>query len=82
VALLVTGPLIFWLKYGNAAPNVWFWVKMVLVLVLLGVVIFAGINGARAEKGDRDAAARGPVIGMAGMVTYLAVIAAAVAAFD
>jgi hypothetical protein len=82
VALLITGPLMFWLKYGGAAPNVWFWVKMVLVVVLLGVVIYAGINGARAEKGDREAAARGPVIGMAGMAAYLAIMAAAVAAFS
>jgi hypothetical protein len=29
--LIITGPLIFWLKYGFTVPNAWFWVKMVLV---------------------------------------------------
>ena len=79
--LIVTGPLLFWLKYGFTVPNVWFWVKMVLVVVLLGVVIFAGINGARAEKGDREAAGRAPMIGMTGIVVFLAVIAAAILSF-
>ena len=79
--LIITGPLIFWLKYGFIAPNVWFWVKMVLVVILLGVVIFAVINGARAQNGGREAAGRAPMIGMTGMVAYLAVIAAAVLSF-
>ena len=35
----------------------------------------------KAEKGDRDAAMRAPVIGVSGMVVYLAVIAAAVLSF-
>ena len=79
--LIVTGPLMFWLKYGFAVPNVWFWVKMVLVVILLGIIIFAGINAARAQKGDREAAARSRPIGMSAMAIYLAVIAAAVLSF-
>lgn len=80
--LLITGPLMLWLKYGWAAPNqTWFWIKMALVVVLLGVVIYAGINAARAEKGDRDAAMRAPTIGIAAIIVYLAVIFAAVFSF-
>lgn len=80
--LIVTGPLLYWLKFNGAAPNVWFTVKLVLVAILIGVVIYAGINGKRAQAGDMAAAQRAPAIGIASMVLYLAVIATAVAAFD
>jgi uncharacterized membrane protein len=79
--LIITGPLMLWLKYGWAAPNVWFWVKMILVLALIVLVIYAGINAKRAQTGDMAAAKRAPVIGMTGVVLYLLVIGAAVAAF-
>ena len=81
--LIVTGPLLVWLKYGGTAGfTFWFWVKMVLVVILFGIVIFAGINGKRAQGGDMAAAKRSPQIGMAGMITFLLVVAAAVLAFD
>ena len=36
-SLIVTGPLMFWLKSGaGGVPACWFWAKMVLVLLLLG----------------------------------------------
>jgi uncharacterized membrane protein len=80
---IITGPLLVWLKYGGTSGfNVWFWVKMVLVVILLGIVIFAGINGKRAQGGDMEAAKRSPQIGMASIVTFLLVVAAAVLAFD
>lgn len=81
--LLVTGPLLVWLKYGGFGGfNTWFWVKMVLVLILLGLVIFSGINAERASKGDVAAAKRGPQLGMVLMVTLLAIILTAVFAFE
>jgi protoporphyrinogen IX oxidase len=81
--LIVTGPLMVWLKYGGTAGfTYWFWVKMALVVILLGLIIFAGINTKRGEGGDVDAAKRGPVIGMAAMLTFLLVVASAVLAFD
>ena len=81
--LIVTGPLLVWLKYGGTGGfTFWFWVKMVLVLILLGLIIFAGTNGRRAQGGDVAAAKRAPMIGMASMLTFLLVVAAAVLAFD
>jgi hypothetical protein len=81
--LIVTGPLLVWLKYGGTAGfTYWFWVKMALIVILLGIIIYSGINGKRAQGGDVSAAKRAPQIGMAGMVTFLLVIAAAVLAFD
>ena len=81
--LIITGPLLVWLKYGGTSGfTFWFWIKMVLVVILLGLIIFAGINTKRGEGGDVEAAKRGPVIGMAAMVTFLLVVAAAVLAFE
>ena len=81
--LIVTGPLLFWLKYSFTAPSMtWFGIKMALVVLLLVLVIYAGINTNRAEKGDRDAAKRSPTIGMAAMLTFVAIILTAVFAFE
>ena len=80
--LIITGPLMVWLKFGGFAGfSSWFWVKMVLVVILLGIVIFAGINGTRAENGDREAAGRAPLVGMAAMVVFVLVIGSAVMTF-
>ena len=36
--LVITGPLLVWLKYnGTSGFTFWFWVKMVLVVILLGL---------------------------------------------
>jgi len=81
--LIVTGPLILWLKYGGAAAlSAWFSVKMVLVVVLLVSVIFAGINGKRAERGDTVALQRAPMIGMFTSAVFVLVLLSAVFAFN
>lgn len=80
--LVITGPLLIWLKFGGFADlNAWIWVKLVLVVVLLGVVIYGGINSKKAEKGDREAAMRAPKIGMAGMALFVLIIGSAVLTF-
>ncbi len=80
--LIITGPILFWLKWNfSATSQMWFGIKMLVVLVLLGIVIFAGINGKKAMSGDSAAAARAPQIGMASMVAFLLVILSAVFAF-
>lgn len=80
--LIITGPLLVWLKFGGVGGfNTWFWVKMVLVVLLLGVVIYAGINGKKAEAGDRAAAMRAPKIGMTATALYVLVIGSAVLTF-
>lgn len=81
-ALIVTGPLIVWLKYGDAGFNVWFWVKMVLVVALLAGVIYAGINLKRSMSGDQAAGRRGPQLGMINTVLFLATVATAILAFN
>ncbi|MEO8756436.1 MAG: hypothetical protein ABI398_01610 [Devosia sp.] len=81
--LVVTGPMLFWLKWNATTPAMgWFAAKMVFVLLLLGVVIYAGINGKRAQGGDMAAGKRQPMIGMAALVLFLGVLLCAVFAFN
>ena len=80
--LIITGPLMVWLKFGGTGFNAWFWAKMVLVLLLLITVIYAGINGKAAEGGDMAAAKRSPLIGMVAMLLLLGVVFCAVFAFN
>ena len=80
--LIVTGFLLFWLKWSFTAPEIlWFVVKMVLVVVLLGLIIFAGINAVRAQGGDRAAAMRQPQLSMASMAVFFLIVLSAVLAF-
>jgi putative membrane protein len=82
VLLLISGPLMFWLGWGGHAANeTSFVLKMILVVVLLALVIFAGINGKRAEHGDREAAKRGPMLGAGTAVTFLLIMLTAAIAF-
>jgi putative membrane protein len=83
VVLLVTGPLMVWLKYGGfAGMNVWFQVKM--GLVALGVVLMglSEMGMARLKRGDEGggklAMTAGPALG----VTMYVVMLAAVFAFN
>jgi uncharacterized membrane protein len=81
--LLVTGPLLFWLRWGGDAPSMaWFIAKMVFVVLLLVLVIVAGITAKRAEAGDRAAGQRVPMLSMIGIVLLLCVIFCAVFAFN
>jgi uncharacterized membrane protein len=81
--LIVTGPLIVWLRYGGTAGFTgWFWAKMVFVVLLLIAVIAAGINGKRAEAGDATALQRAPLFGMSAAILFLLVILCAVFAFN
>jgi uncharacterized membrane protein len=81
--LLVTGPLLFWLKWSGDAPSMaWFIAKMVFVLLLLILVIVAGLTSKRAEAGDRAAGRRMPMLSAIGVVLLLGVLVCAVFAFN
>lgn len=83
VLLLITGPLLVWLKYGGTAGfTVWFWVKMALVALLFINIVISGMNSQRAAGGDMAAAKRAPMLGISSMVLLLGVVLTAVLAFD
>jgi uncharacterized membrane protein len=81
--LIITGPILFSIKWSGAAPQMgWFIAKMVLVLLLLGAIIWAGVNANRALGGDMAAAKRQPMIGMVALALFVGIILCAVFAFD
>jgi uncharacterized membrane protein len=83
VGLIVTGPLLVWLRYGGTSGFTWwFWLKMVLVVVLIVLIGWAGMNARQAERGELEAIKRGPRIGGAAMLVLLAIVLSAVFAFN
>jgi uncharacterized membrane protein len=81
--LLVTGPILLWLRFGGTAPSMgWFIAKMVLVVILFVGVIYSGILLKRAEGGDRSAGQMMPRLGQGLMVAFLGIILCAVFAFN
>jgi putative membrane protein len=80
--LLVTGPLMVWLKYrGFADLSAWFWIKMVLVVIMVAGVIYAGLLMRRAATGDAGAVRQQPMVGTVLLVTFVCIILSAVLAF-
>jgi putative membrane protein len=80
--LLVTGVLVMWLKWNWVVPNFWFWVKMLLVALM---IVFLGINeglGRRARSGDLEAAKNAGRIGQLTALAFLGVIVSAIFAFN
>lgn len=83
VVLLITGPLILWLKYGGlGGANVWFWVKMVLIVVLLASIIIGEINFKKEQAGDKEAAKLADIAHKVSGLAFAGVVLAAVLAFN
>lgn len=81
--LIVTGPLMIWLKFGGMSGiSWWFNLKMVLLVLLLGGVIYAGRLLKRMEAGDFGVGKRMPMVGAFNMVMLLGIVLSAVFAFN
>ena len=81
--LIVTGPLLIWLKYGGMAGfTIWFTLKMVFVIILLVSVIASGVLGKRAQHGDMSVLPWLPRLGILNVVALLAIVLCAVFAFN
>ncbi|HVW92402.1 MAG TPA: hypothetical protein VHB74_07325 [Devosia sp.] len=81
--LIITGPLLVWLKFGGTAGlNGWFWLKMVLFVLLLAVIITGGVFEKRLEKGDESVLPLLPRLAVIDIVLLLGVIVSAVFAFN
>lgn len=80
--LIITGPLMIWLKYGGVGGiSAWFWIKMVLVLLLIAGVIYSGMLGKRIEGGDMSAAKLAPRVGMANATLLILIVLSAAITF-
>ena len=79
---LISGPWMVIAKFGGfGGLGPWFHAKMGLVALFAVSIIWAGVNGARAASGDMAAVRRAPLIGVATIVLFVAVIFAAVSTF-
>lgn len=83
VVLLVTGPILLWIRYGGVSgASVWFWLKMGLIVVMLVSIIVGGVNFKKARSGDTGALETASTAGKITAVAYLGVLLAAVFAFN
>jgi uncharacterized membrane protein len=83
LVLLVTGPLILWLRFGGiGGMNGWFWLKMALILVMLVGIVVSGKALKQAAAGDAAALARANLAGKITALAFAGVLLAAVFAFD
>ncbi|MBD8064237.1 hypothetical protein IC608_01940 [Devosia sp. PTR5] len=82
VTLLVTGPLVLFLKYGGlGGASIWFWIKMALVALMLAAIIYGGIQFKKSQAGDAAAGHRAEAAHRVTGLAFLGVLLAAVFAF-
>lgn len=80
--LILTGLILIFTKYdGFGGHSPWFYAKLVLVTVLIGVIVVNKRLGARAMAGDHAAALLARKLSMVSIGLLAAVVAAAVLAF-
>jgi len=81
--LIVTGPLMVWLKFGGvAAMPAWFWVKMALVLVAIAGIATHEVAARRFKAGDASAFRWMLISGRAAGASMALVVLCAVLAFQ
>jgi putative membrane protein len=78
VILLITGPLMLWLKFGGPGGlSNWFWAKMALVTVAVVAVGLHEWAGARFKRGDKAAV---PLMFIGGRLAGAAIVLAMLSA--
>lgn len=83
VVLLVTGPLMVWLRFGGtAALNGWFWLKMVFVAIAAVSVGMHHVTSKRFRRGNPAALGAMALSGRIAGFSMLAVVFCAVFAFS
>jgi putative membrane protein len=83
VLLLITGPLMLWLKFGGfGGLNGWFKVKLALVAIAIVTVGLSEWGFARLRRGDEGGGRLMTVTGPLTMLTVLAIVLSAVFTFN
>lgn len=80
--LLISGPLMWWLKWGFTIPNHWFFAKMGLIVVMLICIVSSGMAFKKMQAGDMSVAGRSAMLGLVTLVAGAGVLLSAVLAFN
>ena len=82
IVLLVSGPLMIWLRYGGFdGISHWFWAKMAFVVLLAAGVVVSAMSARKMRAGDAAAAARVRLGRMVAVLSLVAIVIFAVLAF-
>jgi len=82
IVLLVSGPLMLWLRYGGIdGVSHWFWAKMLFVVLLAAGVVVSAMSARKIRAGDAAATARVRFGRIVAVVSLLAIVVFAVLAF-
>ncbi len=79
--LIVTGVLMVLAGPGLGGVNLWFWIKMSFVVLLIAGVVAGVRAGRQAREGNQTALQRTPLIGKINIGLFLAIVASAVLSF-
>jgi hypothetical protein len=83
VVLLISGPLMLWLRYGGIeGASFWFWVKMVLIVTLIIGMGAGDVFRRRMQAGDRSVAGLAQAATWLSRISLVGIVVAAVLAFN
>lgn len=82
ILLLISGPTLFWFKYGFGWLTTAFWIKMALIVALIVTIVFEERSTRKVRAGDASAIRTMEASGYTLRVLELAIIMAAVFAFN
>lgn len=82
IVLLVSGPLMLWVRYGGFdGVSHWFWAKMLFVALLAAGVVVSAMSARKMRAGDPAATARVRFGRIVAVASLLAIVVFAVLAF-
>jgi len=83
IVLLLTGPLMVWVRYGSYdGLSHWFWLKIALIVCLAGGVVLSAVSARPMREGSTAAARRVRVGRAIAIVSLLGIVISAVFAFQ
>lgn len=83
IVLLLSGPLMIWVRYGSLdGVSHWFWAKMAFVVLLAASVVMSAVSARKMRAGDSSATARVRLGRIVAVASLLAIVVFAVLAFN
>lgn len=83
IVLLLSGPLMIWVRYGSLdGVSHWFWAKMAFVVLLAAGIVMSAVSARKMRAGDSSATARVRLGRIVAVASLLAIVVFAVLAFN